>query len=130
MTEIAAANRTIVLSELDGVMMEALPELRSDLEGYRLLKTQDAEFNQTFFSYSFVPTLQSALDQVVDDFCRRAFALIEILLLRGDKETRNLLEEEFFGYGPHCETWMSRALRYMGPQTLARAAQNSKHPDA
>ncbi len=117
--------RPLSLANLDTALLRALPELVSDLDEFHRRKNEDLEFTHTFFSYSFLPTLQSALDRGVSDFCQRAFVLIEELVSGGDEEVATLLAEEFFEYGARCENWMDRATRYMGPQTLGIARQHS-----
>lgn len=111
----------IATAELDALLVEALPELAADREAYEKRRREDFEFTQSFFSYSFVPTLQVALDQNVEDFCLRAFALIEKLVTEGDDEIRAILRDEFFEYGPACEKWMKRARPQMGKHTRAAA---------
>ena len=112
----------IAIGDLDRVLVEALPELASDREAYQRRRIEDPEFQQSFFSYSFVPTLQVALDQGIEHFTRRAFALIERLLSEGDPDVQQILREEFFEYGPACKKWMRRVGGYMGPRTRAAAA--------
>jgi hypothetical protein len=114
----------IAASELDASLVAALPELAADRGAYEKRRQEDFEFTQSFFSYSFVPTLQVALDQNVDDFCMRAFALIERLTAEGDAEVQTILREEFFEYGPACEKWMKRAHARMGPLTRRTATKN------
>lgn len=116
----------ISAADLDAVLIEALPELASDREPYLRQRSNDPEFVISFFSYSFVPTLQVALDRHLDDFCTRAFALIERLLEEGDREVRAILQDEFFDYGPACEKWMRRAGANMGPRTRKAASSNSQ----
>ncbi len=114
-------------AELDALLVEALPELANDRTDYARRQAQDPEFMQSFFSYSFVPTLQAALDRNLALFSQRAFTLVEQLVTEGDEELLNLLKQEFFDYGPACEKWMQRTLSYMGPHTRALAlAQNSR----
>lgn len=108
-------------AEVDTLLVSALPELASDRAAYEQQRLHDPEFTQSFFSYSFVPTLQVALDQEVEDFCLRAFALIEQLVREGDAEVQTLLREEFFEYGPACEKWMKLAAPRMGPNTREAA---------
>ncbi len=115
----------IRFAELDARLVDALPELAGDRVEYERHCKQDPEFQQTFFSYSFVPTLQAALDRDVRSFTERAFALLERLVTQGDEALRALLREEFFAYGPACDKWMRRALSHMGPQTRALAEQAS-----
>jgi hypothetical protein len=112
----------ITLEELDRTLIEALPELASDRSAYEQRRVEDPEFTQRFFSYSFIPTLQVALDQNIDDFCARAFVLIERLLIEGDAEVQAILREEFFDYGPACEKWMKRAEYRMGARTRQAAS--------
>jgi hypothetical protein len=112
----------IATAELDALLVEALPELAADREAYEKRRREDFEFTQSFFSYSFVPTLQVALDQNVDDFCDRAFALVERLVTDGDSEVQTILREEFFEYGPACEKWMKRACSRMKMHTRAAAS--------
>jgi hypothetical protein len=107
----------IRLTELDTVLVHALPELASDRADYETRRSQDPEFTQSFFSFSFVPTLQAALDRGVHPFCEKAFRLIEQLVVEGAPELKALLHEEFFDYGPACEKWMVRALPLMGSHT-------------
>lgn len=114
----------IGLRDLDTELVTTLPELVADRAEFDRKKRSDPEFSQTFFGYSFVPTLQVALDRNLDDFCNRAFALIERLLAEGDPDVQVLLREEFFDYGPACEKWMKRAGHRMGP--LTRAASQDK----
>lgn len=116
----------IRLSELNHFLLHALPELRSDLDAFERLRAEDPEFTQSFFGYSFIPTLQAALDRGVEDFCRRAFLVIEELVISGDHDVRHQLDEELFSYGPRCESWMRRAGPYMGPRALAKADQVQK----
>jgi hypothetical protein len=111
----------IPLAQLDAVLLRTLPELASDRSDYEAYRAKDPEFTQSFFSYSFVPTLQAALDQGVYQFSERAFKLIEQLVIEGNPELIALLREEFFDYGPACEKWMRRALPLMGPRTRALA---------
>ncbi len=111
----------ITLTNLDARLIEVLPELAHDLSEYRARCAADTEFEQSFFGYSFVPTLQAALDRDMKDFCRRAFVLLEELVSSGDPEVQILLEDEFFAYGPACEKWMRRAVPQMGPRTRAKA---------
>lgn len=111
----------VSVGELDDVLVQALPELASDRADYEARRADDSEFTQSFFSYSFVPTLQVALDQGVYPFCERAFKLIEQLVIEGDHDLLALLREEFFDYGPACEKWMRLALPLMGPRTRALA---------
>lgn len=112
----------ISAADLDAVLVAELPELASDRAEYEKRRGEDPEFSQSFFSYSFVPTLQVALDRNVEDFCSRAFALIETLLGEGDEAVRKILREEFFEYGPACEKWMKRAGPRMGPLMTKAAA--------
>jgi len=116
----------ITVAELDAALLGALPELAQDHIQYHRNVAQDPELSQSFFSYSFVPTLQVAIDRQLVPFCERAFTLIERLIADGDHDVRALLRDEFFGYGPSCEKWMKRAAGYMGPQTLALAKEASK----
>jgi len=109
--------------DLNRVLVEALPELASDREAYDRRRIEDPDFSQSFLGYSFIPTLQVALDQNVEAFCRRAFALIERLLAEGDVEVQAILRDEFFDYGPACEEWMKRAASHFGP--LARQSLSS-----
>ncbi len=114
----------ISVTQLDRVVVETLPELASDWQAYGRRRIEDPEFQQSFLSYSFIPTLQVALDQNVEDFCRRSFALIERLLSDGDEEVQSILRDEFFDYGAACEKWMQRAGGYLGP--LARGASGGR----
>jgi hypothetical protein len=109
-------------ADLDALLVQALPELESDRIEYERRRGEDPEFTQSFFSYSFVPTLQVALDQNIEDFCHRAFVLIEQLVGEGDGEVQAKLRDEFFAYGPACEKWMKRAQPRMGPKTRKTAA--------
>jgi hypothetical protein len=111
----------IAAADFDAVLVEALPELVADRSAYERRRIEDPEFAQSFFSYSFVPTLQSAIDQNVEDFCVRAFAMIERLVHEGDPEMQAILRDEFFNYGPVCEKWMKRAGSRMGPLTRKAA---------
>ena len=111
----------IHLADIDTQLVEALPELAGDRTEYERRRKEDPEFSQSFFSYSFVPTLQAALDRDVRSFSDRAFALLEELVTRGDEGVGELLREEFFEYGPACEKWMRRALPQMGLRTRALA---------
>ncbi|ABF43104.1 hypothetical protein Acid345_4104 [Candidatus Koribacter versatilis Ellin345] len=111
----------ISAADLNRGLVEALPELASDREAYEQRRLEDPEFLQSFIGYSFIPTLQVALDQNVDDFCRRAFALIERLLAEGDDDVQAILRDEFFDYGPACEKWMRHAGTLMGPLTRKAA---------
>ena len=110
----------IAARDLDKTLVEALPELAGDFEVYRKKRIKDPEFAQSFFNYSFLPTLQVALDQNVDNFCARAFAFVELLVQDGDQDLQALLQEEFFAYGPVCQKWMKRAGSRMGPLTRAK----------
>ena len=112
--------------ELNDVLVQTLPELSTDWKTYTARKHRDREFQQSFFGYSFVPTLQVALDQHVEDFCRRAFALIERLLADGDPEVQAIVRDEFFEYGPACEKWMKRAGTYLGPLARKVLSSNSQ----
>lgn len=109
-------------SDLDELLIRELPELAEDRVTFQQRRDDDPEFTQTFFSYSFIPTLQSALDRKVEDFCRRAFALIERLVQEGDADVQRLLREEFFDYGPVCDKWMKKAEAWMGPDTKGSAS--------
>ncbi len=120
-----SAVKRVSLTNLNATLLRALPELVPDIDVYHRLKSEDPEFTQSFFSYSFLPTLQAALDRGVSEFCARAFALVEELVVHGDEGTNALLRDEFFEYGARCENWMDRASRYMGPQTLSIARQHS-----
>jgi hypothetical protein len=111
----------IRLAEVDALLAHELPELASDRADYETRRSADLEFSQSFFSYSFVPTLQAALDQNVHPFCERAFKVIERLVTEGDPALLAVVREEFFDYGPACEKWMRRALPLMGPRTRALA---------
>ncbi len=112
----------ISLRDLDTELITALPELASDRAEYDRRQRSDPEFSQSFFGYSFVPSLQVALDRNLDDFCQRAFTLIERLVGDGDADVQALLREEFFAYGPACEKWMKRAEPRMGPLTRKAAS--------
>jgi hypothetical protein len=107
----------IAARDLNAALVEALPELGDDFEAYRRKRVEDPEFTQSFFNYSFLPTLQVALDQNVEYFSARAFALIEQLILEGDADIQAILRDEFFDYGPVCEKWMKRARSGMGDLT-------------
>ncbi len=111
----------IAAADFDAVLVEALPELAADRSAYERRRIEDAEFVQSFFGYSFVPTLQAAIDRNVEDFCARAFAMIERLVREGDPEVQAILRDEFFDYGPACEKWMKRAESRMGPLTRGAA---------
>lgn len=111
----------ISADQLDDLLVQALPELASDRDDYEARRAADPEFTQSFFNYSFVPTLQAALDQGVQPFCKRAFKLIEQLVTEGDPALLVIVSEEFFDYGPACEKWIRRALPLMGPRTRALA---------
>jgi hypothetical protein len=112
--------------DFNAVLVEALPELAADRLAYERRRIEDAEFVQSFFSYSFVPTLQAAIDQNVEDFCMRAFAMIERLVHEGNPEVQAILRDEFFDYGPVCEKWMKRAEWRMGE--LTRKAAQGREP--
>lgn len=113
--------------DLDALLVAELPELAADRAEYDRRRQEDAEFRQSFFSYSFVPTLQAALDRHIEPFCAKAFSLLERLVAEGDGDLQTTLQDEFFGYGPACEKWMRRALPWMGPQTRELAEkQNSE----
>jgi len=116
----------ITAAELDALLVVALPELAADRGTYEKRRQEDFEFTQSFFSYSFVPTLQVALDQNVEDFCLRAFALIEKLVTEGDEDVQAILRDEFFEYGPACEKWMKRARPQMGMRTRTVAGGSPK----
>jgi hypothetical protein len=109
-------------SEIDATLIEALPELASDRALYERKRMEDREFTQSFFSYSFVPTLQVALDRSLEDFCARAFGVLERLVQEGDDAVQAILRDQFFEYGPACEKWMKRAELRMGPLTRKAAA--------
>lgn len=111
----------ITSEDLNEALIKELPELADDLVAYDQRRSEDPEFMQSFFSYSFIPTLQVAIDQNIEDFCQRAFALIERLLTEGDTNVQVILREEFFDYGPACEKWMKRAGHHMGRMTRAAA---------
>ena len=113
-------------AELDSVLVQALPELRTDLQTYSERIKRHPEHQPSFFSYAFIPTLQVALDQHVEAFARRAFDIIERLLCEGDEEIQAILKDEFFEYGPVCEKWMNRAGTYMGPLARKAASSNSQ----
>lgn len=115
----------IRLEELDRLLVEALPELAVDRAEYERRRNTDPEFTQTFFGYSFVPTLQAAIDQNVMPFCQRAFALIEKLVVEGDEGVAGVLEGEFFEYGPACQKWMRKGEGFMGQKTRQRAQRRS-----
>jgi hypothetical protein len=112
----------ITAAELDSVLVDALPELASDRAVCEERRRTDTEFLQSFFGYSFIPTLQVALDRQMNDFCRRAFALIERLVHEGDADVQRILQDEFFAYGPACEEWMKKAQSWMGPDTKGSIA--------
>jgi hypothetical protein len=114
----------IAAADFDSMLVEALPELAADRSAYERRRLEDPEFMQSFFSYSFVPTLQVAIDQNVEDFCVRAFAMIERLVYEGDPQVQAILRDEFFDYGPVCEKWMKRTGSRMGP--LTRKASTGK----
>ncbi len=111
----------ISAADFNRVLVEALPELGSDCAVYEKRRSEDPEFLQSFFSYSFIPTLQVALDQHVEDFCHRAFSVVERLLVEGDAEVQAILADEFFDYGPACEKWMRRAHEFIGPIARGKA---------
>lgn len=111
----------IRVAEVDALLVKALPELGPDCAEYEGRRSEDPEFTQSFFGYSFIPTVQAAMDQDVRSFCERAFDLIENLVVEGDEEVIALLREEFFEYGPACEKWMRKGDRFMGPKTRALA---------
>ena len=106
----------IRVAELDALLMKALPELEADHAEFQRRRSEDLEFTQSFFGYSFVPTLQAAMDRDVRRFSERAFALIETLVVEGDEDVIGLLRGEFFDYGPACEKWMRRGEPFMGPR--------------
>ena len=108
--------------DLNDFIIAALPELAPDLPAFNRRRLDDPEFTQTFFGYSFIPTLQSALDRNVEDFCRRAFALIERLVREGDAGVQRILRDDFFHYGPACDKWMKKAGSWMGPDTKGTAS--------
>lgn len=109
-------------SELNDFLTAALPELAADRSSFEQRRSEDPEFTQTFFSYSFIPTLQSALDRNIEEFCRRAFTLVETLVREGDADVQHILREEFFDYGPVCDKWMKKAQAWMGPDTKGTAS--------